>query len=636
MEKEAGPFSECHLLCELATRAPHSDGGLSEAVTGVRLHKKNVHIPSYGPFAAQGWDGLFSQPAAVTVNGDGGPKQQETQQAANGGQDHPFALQNISTLLSPPAAFFRSHLAGELPSILDAIGCTPLVRLSRIAAAARCACQLLGKCEFLSAGGSIKDRIARGMVGVAEATEQLEDGAALIEPTSGNTGIGLALVAAVKGYQSVAVMPMKMSAEKHRIMKALGATILRTPTKAAWNDQTSHIALSIRLQEEIEQQHAQEQHANGASGAAGAATAQKTGQQGISSNGSSSRRHAACILDQYRNPANPLSHFYGTGTELLYQSGEKLDMVVIGAGTGGSLTGIAKRIKMALPNCVIVAVDPEGSILADPTSPPGKPYLVEGIGYDFVPTVLDRAVADIWVRVNDAESLLCSRLLIRHEGMLVGGSAGAALAGALKAIEQKGWRDDSSKRIAIILPDGSRNYTSKFVCDEWMTDKGFTEPSVLMKQYPAYGDLCVDSLELPPLHFIESTAPLKAAAQLMVKSPQQVLCVVQPGALHHQSNGSSAGQHIGGVPVDAIVGSISQSSLLAALGDLPASTEVGEVADTETAVFSEQTRLSRVAQSLELRPFVFIETGGLVKAAVGEKLMLEAFVAKQQRESSEA
>ncbi|KAL8443042.1 hypothetical protein Emag_006148 [Eimeria magna] len=591
-------MSDSHILNELASAAEPKDGGLGEAVDAVRVHKKEVRIPAYDSFNAQGWEALFGSQSLVAGGGPHSTKRFDVDQG------EPFSLQNVAGLLSPPSAFYESHLAAELPSILDAIGCTPLVRLTRVSAAAGCKCQLLGKCEFLNAGGSIKDRIAKAMVGVAEATGQLEEGAALIEPTSGNTGIGLALVAAVKGYRSVAVMPMKMSAEKHRIMRALGATILRTPTKAAWDDQTSHIALSIRLQEEMKQQHEKKwPDAHELNGTSETRATTPTGGQG----GSMSGRQVACILDQYRNPANPLAHFFGTGVELLHQAGQRLDMVVVAAGTGGSLTGIAKRVKEALPDCLIVAVDPEGSILADPTSPPGKPYLVEGIGYDFVPTVLDRDTADMWV----------------------------------KAVERLGWRDDSTKRIAIILPDGSRNYTSKFVCDEWMADKGFAKPDALLKQYPAFGSLHVDSLKLPPLLFIEATETLEAAAPLMVQSPQQVLCVVEPGTLkglsHQQQQqqgsaqeGESAGS-VRSVPRSAVVGSLSQSALLSALGDLPGSTQVSEVADTEVAVFGEGERLSRVAQSLELRPFVFIEAQGLVKAAVGEKLLLEAFVEQQQK-----
>lgn len=604
--------SESNILRALANTKPQEDGGLWKAIYSIKRENKAVSIPGYDDFSVQGWEGLFcggdTMPLTKREQGRGMPEEEQ--------EEPPLSLRELEGLLAPPPSFYRGHFAAELPSIIDAIGCTPLICLSRVAAMANCACQLLGKCEFLSAGGSTKDRIARGMIQVAEATGQLADGASLIEPTSGNTGIGLAVIAAVLGYHSVAVMPMKMSAEKHRIMQALGATILRTPTKAKWDEQTSHIAVSIRLQEELQEQ---EERKRGGGHENGDSTTSPLSLR------TCSRGQVARILDQYRNPANPLSHFFGTGTELLHQTGRKLDMLVICAGTGGSLTGIGKRVKDAVPNCIIVGVDPVGSVLADPTDVPGKPYFVEGIGYDFVPTVLDREVADFWVKVTDGESLLCSRLLIRLEGMLVGGSAGAALAGAFKAIERMQWTDNPTKRVALILPDGSRNYTSKFISDEWMVDKGFLEPEDLLRQYPEYGELQVQSLALPRLRFIGANVSLKIAAAVLVESPQQVVCVVEPDA-------AAKAEEARVVPRDEVVGLLPQSSLLRALGDMPDTTMVADITETDVPIYSMETRLARVAQSLELRPFVLIETGGLVRAAVGEGLLVQAYVAKKQRQ----
>ncbi|XP_022590740.2 cystathionine beta-synthase [Cyclospora cayetanensis] len=585
----------------LAYASPQKEGDLERAIHAIKKDNKYVEVPDYDMFPAQGWDPLFR---------DAGIKPEDKRGEDSGIEERErskMCIKKLESLLSPPAAFFQGHLAGELPSIVDAIGCTPLVRLSRIAAAAGCACQLLGKCEYLSAGGSVKDRIARGMITTAEADGLLADGAAIIEPTSGNTGIGLALVAAVKGYRSVAVMPMKMSAEKHSIMNALGATILRTPTKAAWNDQDSHIALSIRLQNEMNAQNKVKKEAYAKCDGVGT---------------KADARQPACILDQYRNVANPASHFFGTGAELLHQCGTKLDMVVICAGTGGTLTGIGKRIKLALPECLVVGVDPVGSILADPTETPGKPYLVEGIGYDFVPTVLDRDVTDFWIKVTDAEGLLCSRLLLKLEGMLVGGSAGSALAGTFKAIERMGWSDDPTKRIALILPDGSRNYTSKFVSDEWMADKGFLEPMALHRQYPEYKSLTIQSLELPRLRFVSAHIPLVEAAAQLMKSPQRFLVVVDTTAAQAEAEKD-------GVPLAHLLGTVSQKGLLMALGDMPNDTTIETIAETDTPVYNKATPLSRVAQSLELRSFILVESDGVVNAAVGADQLLQAFIAKK-------
>ena len=226
-------------------------------------------------------------------------------------------------------------------SVLDAIGGTPLIRLNRIGA--DLPCELLVKCEFMSAGGSVKDRIGRQMVLDAEQQGRIQPGDTLIEPTSGNTGIGLALACAVKGYRCIITMPEKMSQEKVDVLKALGAEIIRTPTEAAFDAPDSHISVAKRLQQEIPNSH---------------------------------------ILDQYSNPSNPLAHYHGTAEEIIRQCNGKIDMVVCGAGTGGTISGIAKRLKEHNPDVIVVGVDPEGSILAVPDSLNEKrrleSYLVEG------------------------------------------------------------------------------------------------------------------------------------------------------------------------------------------------------------------------------------------------------------------
>merc|ERR1712039_814023 len=230
------------------------------------------------------------------------------------------------------------------------------------------------KCEFFNAGGSVKDRIGKRMIEEAEKSGRIKPGDVLIEPTSGNTGIGLALTAAIKGYKMIICMPQKMSGEKLNTMKALGAEILRTPTEAAWNALDSHIFLSQRLAKEL----------NG---------------------------H---VLDQYKNPGNPLAHYGGTAEEIIEQTGGKLDYMIMSAGTGGTMTGIAKKLREKIPGVKIVGVDPYGSILARPdtlndgSARTGQKrltsYQVEGIGYDFVPTVLDNSLADYWVKTDDDES----------------------------------------------------------------------------------------------------------------------------------------------------------------------------------------------------------------------------------------
>jgi cystathionine beta-synthase len=313
-----------------------------------------------------------------------------------------------------------------LDSILDATGNTPMVRLARIGR--DLPCELFGKCEFMNPGGSVKDRIGVKMLLDAEKSGRIKPGDTLIEPTSGNTGIGLAMAAAARGYRVIITMPEKMSQEKQVVLEALGAEIIRTPTEAAWDAPESHIGVARRLREIIPNSH---------------------------------------ILDQYSNPSNPAAHEEGTGKEILDQCEGNLDAVVMTAGTGGTISGVARAIKKALPKCLIVGVDPEGSILAGPGEI--KSYKVEGIGYDFIPDVLDRRLVDRWVKSNDRDSFLVARQLIRQEGLLVGGSSGSAVWAAMQVCRDFG----AGKRVVVILPDSIRNYLSKFVDDRWMRQQGF-------------------------------------------------------------------------------------------------------------------------------------------------------------------
>lgn len=363
-----------------------------------------------------------------------------------------------------------------LPNILHQIGSTPMVRLNKIPRSMGVQCEVYAKCEFFNAGGSVKDRIALRMVEDAEKAGSLKPGSTLIEPTSGNTGIGLALAAAVKGYRAIIVMPEKMSNEKVSTLRALGAEIVRTPTSASWDSPESHISVAQRLQKEIPD---------------------------------------AVILDQYRNEGNPLAHYDTTAEEVLEQCDQHLDMIVIGAGTGGTACGIGRKLKERCPECVVVGVDPHGSILAHE---PGETvdavfYEVEGIGYDFYPTVFDRSVVDRWQKTGDAESLRMARRLIREEGLLCGGSSGAAVWAACIAARDL----PATSRVVCILPDGVRNYMTKFLDDDWMMQRHFISDTRKNNHDNWWWDQKVSVLNLAAPFTVTDTVECQEAIDIMNK-----------------------------------------------------------------------------------------------------------------------
>eukprot|EP00667_Euglena_gracilis_P012175 EG_transcript_12492 len=315
-------------------------------------------------------------------------------------------------------------------NILDFVGNTPCVRVPKLAKSLGLQCELIVKCEFFNPGGSVKDRIAKAMVLDAEKAGILKPGDTIVEPTSGNTGIGLALVAAVKGYKCLLTMPQKMSQEKVATILALGSQVIRTPTEAAWDSPESHIGVANRV---------------------------------VAANPLTHH-----CLDQYSNASNPKAHVEGTAEEIFRQTGGRLDMIVIAAGTGGTLTGTARRLKELIPNLKVIGVDPDGSILHDDNAPIHS-YKVEGIGYDFIPKVLDRSLVDKWVVTDDAGSFKLARQMIREEGLLCGGSSGAAMAAAAQTAASLG----PNQRCLVLLPDGIRNYMTKFLDDKWMAENGF-------------------------------------------------------------------------------------------------------------------------------------------------------------------
>src|SRR6058998_1898978 len=317
-----------------------------------------------------------------------------------------------------------------LDSFLDAMGDTPLVRLRAVTRGLRPT--VLAKLEMLNPGGSVKDRIGIRMIEAAEREGKLRPGGTIVEPTSGNTGHGLAIAAAIRGYRCIFVMPDKMSQEKIALLRAYGAEVVICPTAVPPDSPESYYSVSDRLAEEIP---------------------------------------GGFKPDQYSNMSNPEAHYLQTGPEIWEQTGGEIDAIVISVGTGGTISGVGRYFKEHTPEVLIVGADPEGSVFTAKDEKDVHPYLVEGIGKDTWPKTMDRDTVDEWVRVSDRDSFLTARRLAREEGLLVGGSGGTTVWAALHIAERFG----PKATILTMIPDSGRSYMSKFYDDKWMLEHGFIE-----------------------------------------------------------------------------------------------------------------------------------------------------------------
>jgi cystathionine beta-synthase len=319
----------------------------------------------------------------------------------------------------------------EFPTVLELVGATPIVRLEKLSPVG--GAQILAKLEYLNPGGSVKDRIGLPMIEAAEREGKLKPGGTIVEPTSGNTGVGLAIAAAIKGYRCIFVMPDKMSQEKIALLRAYGAEVVITPTAVEHDSPESYYSVSDRLAEEIP---------------------------------------GGFKPDQYSNMNNPEAHYKHTGPEIWEQTGGgEIDAIVVSVGTGGTISGVGRYFKEHKPEVLIVGADPEGSVYTAKGEGDLHPYLVEGIGKDTWPETMDPDVVDEWVRVSDRESFRWARRLAREEGLLAGGSGGTSVYAAVQIAKRLG----PGKRVLMMIPDSGRNYLSKFYDDNWMLEHGFLE-----------------------------------------------------------------------------------------------------------------------------------------------------------------
>jgi cystathionine beta-synthase len=390
--------------------------------------------------------------------------------------------------------------AAILDNVLEAVGDTPLVRLRRLTAGIRT--PVVAKLEFLNPGGSVKDRIGLAMVEAAEQAGLLRPGGTIVEPTSGNTGTGLAMVAALRGYRLVCVMPDKMSSEKIALLRAYGADVVVCPTAVPRESPQSYYSVADRLAREIP---------------------------------------GAFQPNQYFNSANPAAHEATTGPEVWRQTDGRITHFVAGMGTGGTITGVGRYLKRHNPDVQVVGADPVGSIYSAGEHFTPKIYKVEGIGEDFLPSAIDLSVVDRIEVVDDKESFLLARRLTREEGILAGGSAGSAVGAALRIAREA---DDPAALVVVLLPDTGRNYLSKIYNDEWMRANGFLE------QFPAHsvGEV-VDrrATGLPPFVGVQASDSVRSAIDTMQQYGISQLPVVEGD---------------GGGPGLNMVGSIQERTLL--------------------------------------------------------------------------
>ncbi|HJW83105.1 MAG TPA: cystathionine beta-synthase [Anaerolineae bacterium] len=447
-------------------------------------------------------------------------------------------------------------------TVLDAVGHTPLVRLNRVVSSLHG--MVLAKLEYLNPGGSVKDRIGLAMIEDAEASGRLKPGGTIVEATSGNTGVGLAIAAAIKGYRCVFVMPDKMSEEKVRLLRAFGARVVITPTAVEPDDPRSYYSVSQRIVAETPN---------------------------------------SILANQYHNPMNPEAHYRTTGPEIWQQTAGQVKVFVTGMGTGGTLTGAARYLKQQNPGVKVVGVDPVGSLLYDtwrlgrvPDEPFLKTYKIEGIGEDFLPGALDLSVCDEVVQADDKESFLMTRRLVREEGLFCGGSSGSAVAGLFKS---KHVRELERDEIAVvILPDSGSRYLSKVFDDAWMRENGFLEA-------PWGTATAMDVLAAKPMREVIAVAPtdkVRDAIARMQEHDISQMPVISEGRLFGMVTETNLLNHLvsGGNAADDAIAPIVQRQVTTVGSGASLESVMGRFAEASAVIVLDQDRVAGIITKIDL------------------------------------
>jgi cystathionine beta-synthase len=453
-----------------------------------------------------------------------------------------------------------------LESFLDAVGETPLVRLHRVARHVRPT--LLAKLEMLNPGGSVKDRIGLRMIEAAERAGKLKPGGTIVEPTSGNTGHGLAIAAAIRGYKCIFVMPDKMSQEKVALLRAYGAEVVITPTAVAPESPESYYRVADRLTEEIP---------------------------------------GAFQPNQYFNQENPNAHYETTGPEIWEQTGGRLDAIVVGVGTGGTITGTGRYLKERDLKIQVVGADPEGSLYSGDTP---RPYLIEGIGEDFWPETFDPSVVDRYVRVSDRESFRLARAITRQEGILVGGSSGTALAAALDVAAEM----DADATIVVLFPDTGRNYLSKLYSDSWLLQYGLLDRPEVVRVEEV---LTAKAGELPQLVTVDAHDKVRQAIDRL-----QEFGISQAPVVREEST-----------DVTSFVGSIREGTLLDRIFRDPDAlqADVAEVMGPPIPMVQFADPVEVAFATLQHDPAVLVAKDGQVLGVLTRSDLLEHLAHRQAR-----